>query len=284
MTLKVISLWSLMKQCRVWELSKLLGHLGDSLASLKHWAESEGRDDILTNEARDLYVDGIITIAQVLAIELKLESTNDRVWSGGGALYLKSNSLTWQQAYSELKFLREAIEADLEKHFFVQLTPSRKNLLDETKDNWEGVWLVIPTARQDIIEANMCFAFERYTATVFHSMRIAERGLRDIAKRLGVKVTDKGTPIPIESATWAKVIDQIQSKIKIQRQKIKGKAQALRLQHYAEAADHCEYMKDLWRNEVSHAGKFYNEGEALGALNRVHDFMLFLVKGRKAKP
>jgi hypothetical protein len=115
-------------------------------------------------------------------------------------------------------------------------------------------------------------------------MRIAERGLRDITKGLGLKIIDKGAPIPVESATWANVITQIQSGITVQRQKTKGKAQALRLQHYAEAADHCEYMKDLWRNEVSHAGKFYNEGEALSALNRVHDFMLFLVKGRKAKP
>jgi hypothetical protein len=267
-----------MKECEIWALSKLLTRIAEVRENLKPWAEGDGRDDVLSEEARNLYIDSILSHSQRLAMIMELESTNSRVWFGGGSLFLKYSSLTWQQAYSELGVLRESIEADLEKHFFVQLTTTQKNLIDRVKRDWEKVYVTIPSAKNDIVEATMCFALERYTATLFHSMRVAERGLRHIAKRLRVKLRDKGVPLPIESAMWSNVITQIQIKIKAQRQKPKGKAQTLRLQHYAEAADHCEYMKDLWRNEVSHAGKFYNEGEAFGALNRVRDFMLFLVR------
>jgi len=266
----------------------LLKHIDDAKATVKPFAESEDRDKLVPSENHEWLVRGNIVHAQSLAVELNLEATHNRVWEGGGDFYLIASHITWQQLWNELTVLRQAIEADLEKHLFVQIPPQKVRLIEHMTADWGKICNSIPDAdvknvKTDVEEAVNSYVFERNTASVFHSMRVAERGLRIVARKLHVKLTDNGKPKPIERAAWGEVVGQIQNKIKIERQKPKGKAQALRLQRLAEAGDHCEYMKDLWRNEVSHAGKFYNEGEALGVLNRVRDFMLFLANGAKAK-
>ena len=35
-------------------------------------------------------------------------------------------------------------------------------------------------------------------------------------------------------------------------------------------------MKDIWRNDISHARRRYNKPETLGVLNRVQEFMKLL--------
>jgi hypothetical protein len=34
-----------------------------------------------------------------------------------------------------------------------------------------------------------------------------------------------------------------------------------------------EYMKDIWRNELSHTRRRYNKAESLAVINRVRDFV-----------
>jgi hypothetical protein len=43
-------------------------------------------------------------------------------------------------------------------------------------------------------------------------IRVAEFGLRNIARKVGVRLTDKHKPQPIEYATWDKVITAIKNK------------------------------------------------------------------------
>jgi hypothetical protein len=49
---------------------------------------------------------------------------------------------------------------------------------------------------------------------------------------------------------------------------------------YSDAADHCEFMKDIWRNNVSHTRKAYSDPEAVAVLQRVREFMEFLAVNR----
>ena len=48
------------------------------------------------------------------------------------------------------------------------------------------------------------------------------------------------------------------------------------LEKLSDAEDHCVFMKDIWRNAVSHTRKPYNESEAKFVLERVHGFMQFV--------
>jgi hypothetical protein len=128
------------------------------------------------------------------------------------------------------------------------------------------------------IDAGCCLASGRWTASVFHLMRVAEYGLRRLAKMLRVTLTDKSKPQPIEYADWDKVITACQNKIDEAHKLPRTAKREKLLQHYSRAADSCQYMKDIWRNEVSHARKRYTKAEALGVLDRVREFVAPLAR------
>ncbi len=137
-----------------------------------------------------------------------------------------------------------------------------------------------PEAGLEMIEAGNCFAARRGTACVFHCMRTAEYGLRLLAEILEVELKDKGEPEPIEYATWNKIITAIRNKITFARSKANGPLKEVDLKFYSSMADQCDYMKDLWRNEVSHTRHLYSYAEALGVLGRVKEFCEALTSHR----
>ena len=226
--------------------------------------------------------EGILTLAEAHAREYGFQSTLDRVCDTGPfRMAVKTKLITWQQMEQELTVLRQAVEADLEKHLFAFVAPSKSSvMLGITKHPWDEIVEHFPEIETDLIHAGECYAFEQNTACVFHLMRVAEYGLRNIAASLHVTPKDKKKNIPIEYATWDKVISGINSKIAAARLLPHGKRKAKKLQFYSNAAENCSYLRDLWRNDVAHARKEYNEGEAFGVFNRVRDFMHLLSSQR----
>jgi hypothetical protein len=126
----------------------------------------------------------------------------------------------------------------------------------------------------EAVEAGNCYAAGRWTACVFHSMRVAEYGLRKLARTLKVKISDRGKVCPLEYGDWHKVITAIRNKIADIRKIPAGPKKAEALRFYSDAADHCEYMQDIWRNEVSHARRHYSKDESLAVMSRVREFIL----------
>jgi hypothetical protein len=110
-------------------------------------------------------------------------------------------------------------------------------------------------------------------------MRVSEHGLRALAKKVRVSLRDNNKPCPIEYATWNKVLEAVDNKIKTSRGKSAGPKKNGELMFYSDAASHCRHIRDIWRNEVSHTRTRYNEHEAFAAMNRVADFMKLLEKG-----
>jgi hypothetical protein len=139
-------------------------------------------------------------------------------------------------------------------------------------------------AVSEMVEAGNCFAAARWTAAVFHCMRVAEYGLRRLAKNLRVTISSKGKTCPIEYGDWDTVITAIRNKIKETRTLPRGPKKQQNLQFYSTAADHCEYMKDIWRNEISHTRRRYNKAESLAVINRVREFVrpLAITDAKKA--
>ncbi len=119
---------------------------------------------------------------------------------------------------------------------------------------------------------------ELYSATVFRMMRVSEHGLRVIARRLKVTVSDNGKRIPIEYADWNKVITAIDNKIRYARRSMSGAKKEARLNYYSDGLERCSAMKDLFRNPVSHTRTRYTHGGALDVIERVRHFMQFLAR------
>ena len=269
----------------VWGLAAALRHINEAEAYAIKICDSSGRDEKVTEKEIQTIVFPILAIARIHAEKAHLQSTMDRVWDNGPFNMASKIGMTYQELKSELIVLRQAIEADLEKRDFVFIHPDKMKLLFEMEDDWSRIWEIIHKSKPDTKEAFYCYALERNTAAVYHSMRVAEFGLRFIAKKVGVKLKDNGKPQPIEHATWNKVIDGIKTKIAAARAMPHGPRRNRNLQFYSNAAENCTYIRDIWRNEISHTRKDfnYNEGEVLGVLIRVRDFMRFLCPPKKGK-
>jgi hypothetical protein len=191
---------------------------------------------------------------------------------------LNKKNLAWLQLKNEAEVLFQEIQGELRERVFAFVPTSKAAKLTNISKEWAEVWTKFPSCKQDVERAVDCYALEQDTASVFHMMRVSEIGLRSIAKKVGVKLIDKGKRQPIEYATWDKVIQGVNSRINAARALPHGPRKNKNLQFYSQAADQLVYIRDTWRNEVSHTRKSYNDGEAVGVIARVRDFMELLAQ------
>lgn len=175
---------------------------------------------------------------------------------------------------NECKTALALIENELGQRWFT-LVPLRKaEPLESLEADWAGVLDKFQSAEFDARESVYCYALDRNTACVFHSMMVLERGLKALALRL--KVT--------KPKDWGRIIDEIETEIH-KRQKLKGtkpvKARAARqrdndLTFYAAAAKEFSYFKDAWRNHTAHGRAQYDHNDAEKIMTHVRQFMAHL--------
>ncbi len=128
-------------------------------------------------------------------------------------------------------------------------------------------------ALKDLDEAGKAFALERYTASVFHSMRAVEYSLRALAARLLFDLSEEQITYKAMGQLYAKVKDVLAN---TKANTPKGDQREAELRFLSDAADKCLFFMNL-RDEAAHARKFFNRLEALNALSSVREFMdLFL--------
>jgi hypothetical protein len=147
----------------------------------------------------------------------------------------------------------------------------------------DEVYSVFGDARDDVRNTGNCIALGLPIASIVYSMRVAEYGLRKLARTLHVRLTHTRRSCAIEFADWHNLITAIKNKIREVRNLPVGPRKQIQLEGYSSAADHCEYMKDIWRNNTAHTRKLYTLPEAIGAFERVRDFMQFLAKHFKPR-
>jgi hypothetical protein len=125
-----------------------------------------------------------------------------------------------------------------------------------------------PNLADDIAEAARCLLFERYTACVFHLMRVLELGLREVAQLAGLENIDR--------QNWGTLINSIESRLR----KLEADHDWKALPNWRERRDalaECvvqfSAFRDAWRNHVAHARCSYSETEARRAFVAVRAFM-----------
>jgi hypothetical protein len=183
------------------------------------------------------------------------------------------NSLCIETFIRELEGIRDQLVIALSRQQFCYIDRVRATFLDRKQAFGELVDAKIPKARADIADACKAIAANLDTAAVYHLMRAAELGLRAIANSLGVTVSDKKQQIPIEYATWEQLTANSRNKITAIRQDPKGPQKNEALQAYSDIADRSEYIRDLWRNDLSHTRRRYSGEETIGIFDRINGFM-----------
>jgi hypothetical protein len=164
-----------------------------------------------------------------------------------------------------LQDLQAGIRKEGEDHLSISIPPARGKLLQQSPGFWSDVHKAFPSASMDCTSAMMCYACDEGTASVFHSMRVLECGLKALSDALG---------LPFGSDVWHVTIDRIESEIReLERVWPKGQNKSEFLKFYSEAAKEFRYFKDGWRNYVSHRMSVYDGSQALSTMNHVRDFM-----------
>jgi hypothetical protein len=132
----------------------------------------------------------------------------------------------------------------------------------------EDVRDCFPSAIYDMDEACKCFALARYTASVFHLMRIMEVGLNLLGNSLDLPI----------AKSWGSAILNIEKEITLRNTGSNGhKWKENEKPFFVEAATHFRVVKDAWRNHTMHTKDKFDEERAKDILNSVVAFMRHLV-------
>lgn len=180
----------------------------------------------------------------------------------------------------EIRILREALEDDLQELLAFYPTPNQQQFHGQEKLFGDAVYEAFESARNDIMAAGNCYATDNFTACVFHSIRVAEHGMRALAINLKIKKVGKH---PLPYAEWGQVIQALRTKIETIRRTTRGPKKGALLQFYSGATDQVDHINDIWRTNVAHARGLYNGPEALSALTRVREFMQLLAERLREK-
>jgi len=176
--------------------------------------------------------------------------------------------------------LHETIERDMEKSFFLLLSPDEAEQYRQPMAAFPNTVHAFPQAERDIIAARQCYVLGQDTACVFHCMGTLQYGLYSLAANLEVQF-----PWSIQLETWPKVIETIEAKIKEKRKALdRGDERDAQLTFYSALATRFTYFKDAWRNHVCHLREVYDHDQAFTILLHVKDFMELLSSRLRAAP
>jgi hypothetical protein len=165
----------------------------------------------------------------------------------------------------EWRMLIESIHAELKSKLFLFVPSHRAKFFKIQLP--EAVFTGFPFASREIQDAGRCISAGQWTASVFHSMRAGEIGVRALSDTLSVTL-----PIPSELADWHTHQMQIASKILAIKNSPKSEQRDKDLGFYSQAAAQLQYFNDGWRVRVAHSRATYDEGQAISVL--VHTISL----------
>lgn len=167
-----------------------------------------------------------------------------------------------------LGHLEERLRDELEAIWFKKLSNDEAEMYNATAPFGFKVNDKFPTAVEDIQEATKCLALDRLTASVFHLMRVMERGVQRLGRKLGVRLTAE--------MTWNEILNAASAKIKAMPRKIP--AQKLKQERFSEIHAHLYHVKDAWRNTTMHPKKTYTERQTEAVFQHTRSFMMALAE------
>jgi hypothetical protein len=253
--------WSLWDMLRIYadRYIKLGQHISD-MRTVFHFT-----DDAATHGERDrsqLTEDEIDTLRYTLKETIKICDDLDL-----SVHHLLSDSYDdLPQTKREFDLLVRAILGEIKDRLFLFIPQHRAKYCELALQS--TVAAAFPLASKELASAGNALAAGFYTASVFHSMRAAEIGVRVLGTTLDVEFPDK----PLELAEWQNILDQADSKIANVKNLPRGAHKDGELKFYSQAAIQFRYFKDAWRIRVAHARETYEEHQAIQVFAHTLEF------------
>ena len=139
--------------------------------------------------------------------------------------------------------LDERLRDELEARKFLALSPTEARYYENWREGWEEIIDRFGDATRDIEEMAKCYALERYSASVFHSLQVVEHGVIELGRVICVK--------DHESA-WNPTVTRLEEIIKTPWDK-KTPFQKEHHKFLEQIRSLVEALKNAWRNKINHA-------------------------------
>lgn len=126
---------------------------------------------------------GVLQLGRAVTTFFELPMTEARRMRVVGVV---EGGCTMAELQQQMTTLRETFEDELQSKLVLCIPADRAKYF--SNDNLFGgyVALALPRVIEDVDEAGKCFAAGRFTACVFHLMRVLEVGVQELASLLGV--------------------------------------------------------------------------------------------------
>lgn len=141
-----------------------------------------------------------------------------------------------------LSELRARIEDELGGRLFFALSLEDGRTFRSPEEGWELAAEKWPRIKGDVVECSRCLALERYGGALFHAMQVAELGVVELSKLLGV-AGDKpgwGAVQRLEEIANTRLAERSDAGRRYD-ELLKATVVSLRV------------MKDSWRHKIEHA-------------------------------
>jgi hypothetical protein len=190
----------------------------------------------------------------------RMSAFADRIGLPTTHALLESRKSELPKTQGEWRILIEAIYSEMKGKLVLYVPPERARFFKLQFDTQTVD--AFPFASKEMQLAGRCLSAGMFTASVFHSMRAGEIGVRSLSDDLGVTFT-----YPADQAAWQNHQDQISMKIGAMKQQPKSDKRDKDLLFYSQAAAQLQYFNDGWRVRVAHARASYDEGDAISVLS-----------------
>jgi hypothetical protein len=257
----IMSLWDMIN-FNIYKFCIAL-HMAESEECLSGMSQSDGH---LTPEQSDELTKKFFPFVDEQCAELGLQACRDHLKRMQQHL---GHGIEWSEWYALVRTLREMIVDGLKRVACYYYPQERAEIYWRFMDQWGPILAKFQSATEEAMHAVDCYALDKNTASVFHSMRIAEIGLRALAKERGVRLPKK----PLEWGNWQDIITAIRNDVKRIQNAEAGPKKDAALSFYQGALGEFESFKDVYRNQVMHVRESYGAETALHVLNHVREFM-----------
>lgn len=157
-------------------------------------------------------------------------------------------------------------------NLFLLLSSESQKYYDPQEPFGKDVSIKFSSLIYDIDEAHKSYALERNTASVYHSVRCLEGGIRALYRCMGIAEPTKGC-----QKNWHFILDEIEKAIKVKwpsaTDKMLDDYIVISGFHAALSA-----MKDPYRNPTMHLDSKYDSEDALYYLQMIKGFMCRVAK------
>lgn len=232
--------------------------IAEDLCRMAKTADQASADASLKDELLQEYNASVVTkiLNEIITLCQALGFTGPLQYAERSKKTVDSGCCTWAELATVSTELHSRIIDEFAGLVFMWIDePEFYYPLDKSKSHdlfGEKVGSQFKRASIDIDEAGACYATGRYTACVFHLMRVAEAGLNAIAKR--VRYDD---PRPV----WEGVLNYIDKQLRTNYDEMnalfKGDVEFL-----SGIASHMHDVNLAWRRRVAHVERSYTKEEA----------------------